>query len=337
MRGAGGRRRTGGLVRVVCVAAMLAMTAVPAAAQDAVGPLRTAEQNPLYRLFHVPQPEPADVVGDGRFRVEISTAYSNIHEASRTASYRQLFDREQMTNAFAIRYGLGDALEVGGSVAVLTGWGGFLDPFVSGFHRALGLPNGGREQEPEGQHVVRLEGRDSSAMLELPPTTLEREDVRLFTKWRVLGASDAGGALSLRATVRRSAATPAPGRTAGAIAVLGRISDGPLHAHGSVGATTLDPPPALEAVTQDIGVFFHAGLEREIRSGLAFVGQFGGTSRYVEGFDRGELGRIPLTLALGLAGQREDGWTWQVGFVEDVPPNSPSVDFTVHVEVGRNF
>lgn len=317
--------------------ALLAIGCGPVAAQQPLGPLHTAEQNPLYRLFYLPQAESADVVDDGRTRFEFSTSYSNIHEASRSASHRQLFDREQMTNVLAVRYGLRPSLEVGASVAAQTGWGGFLDPFVSGFHRALGLPNGGRELEPENQHVVRLERSDSSAIVDLPPRTLEREDLRVFAKWRILGSGDAAGALSLRGSVRRSAGGPEAGRTDGAVAVLARGSVAGLHAHGALGASTLSPPASLEPVSDRTGTFFHTSLEWPVRPGLSFLGQFSGTSRYVKGFGVGELDRLPLTLGLGLAGDRGDGWDWELGFVEDLPANSPSVDFTVHFGLARTF
>jgi hypothetical protein len=64
------------------------------------------------------------------------------------------------------------------------------------------------------------------------------------------------------------------------------------------------------------------------------VAQFLGGSRYASGFGFAELDHMPFNLALGARG-RLAAWTWQVSFTEDVPPNSPSVDFTLDLSLAR--
>ena len=83
--------------------ALLVLLPVGVRGQGSAGPLRTSEQNPLYRLLYVPEAEPADPVGEGALRFEFSTSYSNVLEASNRPNHAHLFDLEQMTNSLAMR------------------------------------------------------------------------------------------------------------------------------------------------------------------------------------------------------------------------------------------
>jgi hypothetical protein len=90
-------------------------------------------------------------------------------------------------------------------------------------------------------------------------------------------------------------------------------------------------------VVPEAAVFFSLGYERALSPGISAIGQFVGGSRYIEGFSVSDLNSIPMTLALGVAGGTPGGWGWQVSFVEDLPPKSPSVDFTFDLELNRTF
>lgn len=302
-----------------------------------LGPLRTSEQNPLYRFFYVPEVESADVVADGRFRVDLSVSYSNIFERSESDLHEQLFDLEQMANAVTVRYGVAPGFEVGGRAGLQTGWGGFLDGFVSGFHRMFGFPNGGREKEPTGQHRLYLDREDPTIRLDLAPRTFGLEDLRLFAKWRFLGSTTEPLALSVRGTLRRASGRLEPGRLEGALALLGRVTGEDVTLHFGAGATTLDSPAVIEPIASTAAAYLSVGVEGRIRPGFSMVGQMTGSSAYVSGFEDGELDRFPSTLVLGFTGRTEGDWEWQVSFAEDLPPDSPSVDFTVDLQLGRTF
>ena len=167
--------------------ALLLLFPPGAAAQESAGPLRTSEQNPLYRLLYVPETEPAAPLREGALRFELSSSYSNILEASNRVSHAHLFDLEQMTNSLAVRYGWTDAFEVGARVGWYTGWGGFLDPFISGFHNFFGLPNGGRGQRPDGAYVLLLE-HDG-----LEGGRFELDPANGSSPWKTSASSRSGG------------------------------------------------------------------------------------------------------------------------------------------------
>lgn len=329
-----------GILAGLLVALLLAWGTPGVAAQRApLGPLGTSVQNPLYRLLHVVEAEGADPVGEGRLRIALATAYSNVFERSSGRSFRQLFDLEQMANTLTVRYGISPALEVGGGVGAVTQWGGFLDPFVSGFHETFGFPDGNRGLEPYGQHRLYLEGSDPSVRIDLEPRTLELEDTRLFAKWRLAGSAAGAGSLSLWGSLRRAHGPLEPGRLTTAAAVLGRLSgrEQPLHLHVEAGMTSLEPPELLEPIAARSASFFSFAVEGEIHPAVSLIVQLGATSRYLRGLGGGELEGIPSTLAVGLSGRTEGDWTWELGFVEDVPPGSPAVDFTFDLRLGRTW
>lgn len=311
-----------------------------AEAQVSVGPLRTSEQNPLYRFLYVPEMEPAAPVREGALRFELSSSYSNILEASNRASHAHLFDLEQMTNSLTVRYGWKDALEVGARMGLYTGWGGFLDPFISGFHNFFRLPNGGRGSRPDGAYVMLLEHDElEGGRFEFAPDEriLSLEDFRVFAKWRLRGGSGDGSLLSLRAGLRRAAGPVAAGRIDGAVSVHGRLARGVVVLHGSGGLALADPPPKLEPLVVPQAVFASGTLEYRRWSTVSAMVQVRGSTSYVRGFTGGELKGFPLNIAFGLGGTRAGGWGWQLSFSEDLIPSGPAIDFTVDAEVSREI
>lgn len=310
----------------------------PAGAQTVPpGPLRTSEQNPLYRLFYVPEAETADVVETGRYRIDVSSSYSNIFELSSSGLHDQIFDLEQMTTGVTLRYGVSPGLEVGTRLGFQTTWGGFLDPVINGFHEAFGLPNGGRERVGDNEYRVLLDGLAPRVRFRLSSRTFGPEDARLFAKWRILGSREESNAVSVRGTFRLATGPVDAGRANGALAVLGRYSADRVHVHAALGGTTLNAPEELSPIVSGAAAFFTVGLEGNLTRRLSLIGQYTGASRYVGGFEDGELDHMAAALAFGFRGVAGSDWTWEFSFAEDVPPDSPTVDFTVDLEVSRSF
>ncbi len=311
-----------------------------ACAQTSLGPLHTSEQNPLYRLLYIPDSDPADPVREGTLRVDFSTSYSNVFEASERRRHAYLFDLEQMTNSLSLRWGLGTSLELGARVGLYTGWEGFMDPMISGFHDFLGLPNGGRESQPENQYRLDLEHVDlegGSVDLDSDRRIFSLEDVRFHAKWRFLGGNEDRVGVSLRGALRRAGGPLDEGRLDGAVSVHGRLSTESLDFHGSTGLTVANSPSELNSITNDQALFFSGTIEHGLRPGLSLMGQLGGSTSYFKRFDGGELGGIPLNLTFGASGSTGGGWGWQVSLTEDLLATGPSVDFTLDFGLSHTF
>ncbi len=328
------------VLRLVPLTAFGGLSPTLALAQKPIGPLSTSEQNPLYRLLFVPGVESADPVAEGTFRIEFSTSYSNVFEASERRAHAHLFDLEQMTNSLTLRYGLGASFEVGGRVGLYTGWEGFLDPVITGFHDLFGLPNSGRENQPEDQYQLVLEHEDlrgGSVALDSRRRTFSVEDIRLRAKWRFFGEHEDPLVVSLGGALRRAGGPLDAGRMDGAVSLYGRLSAEPLRFHGSAGLTLANPPLELTPITAERAAFFSTAIEYAVRPRLSVIGQVSGSTSYFRRFEGGELDGIPLNLTVGAAGRSASGWGWQVSFSEDLLPTGPAVDFTLDVQLSRTF
>lgn len=113
-------------------------------------PLGSRNQTPIALLFVYLTPERASSLGKGVLDLDFTFDYSNIIQEQQTDNEFLRFDLEYLRTLVAIKRGFGHGLELGFSVPFYLYYGGFLDPLVSSFHEAFGLPNLLRGQTPYG-------------------------------------------------------------------------------------------------------------------------------------------------------------------------------------------
>lgn len=312
-------------------------SAAPPAARP-FAPLALAERNPLYDLFYTPRMAPAHGVGTGQTHFGVEVAYSNIFERSVTPTHRQLFDLERLSTTLAVQYGLAGRLDVGARITIHTSWGGFLDSFIEGVHEAFNVSNGDRDLEPQGQNEVRLTERGGAVLFDAEPRGFAPADVQLFGQLRLMGTPSTASAVSVRATAKlpTGARGTSTGKADGAVEVHARRSGTRWGVHGLLGVTSLRASEALEPLANDAAVFAGVAVERRVTAGLSVLVQAQSGSRYVSGIGEDELDDFPLIVGFGVSGGSDD-WSWQAAFVEDIPPNGPSVDVTLHFQVTRRW
>ena len=307
------------------------------AGQDWPGgaPFRTLERNPIYRLFHTPSAEAGDLVGDGGREIAIVSTYSNIFEWIRTPRTSATVDMERWTNQVDLRFGLGPDWEVGGKVAARTSWGGFLDGLVQWYHARIGLPNGDRERVEDGEFALELV-RDGEPLISRDSGT-RLEDPVLLVGRRLSGGAGEPTAIAARLTARLpiGSAISSSGHAEVGLQVDGRRSWTLWRLHWGVGATTISPPDSMKPFMRTSAWFGHVSGERRWGPVAAQV-QLQGGSAYLHGLGSRELDRVPINFAVGVSGGLRK-WQWQAAFVEDIRPNSPSVDFTVDLRISRRF
>jgi len=310
-----------------------------ARSQASFGPLGTSERNPLYRMFYVPVPGSPIGVRPGGLRTDIAMAYSNIFERGETPRLEQLFDLERLTTSVTVGYGLTARVEVGARLALQTSWGGFLDPMVEGLHRFLGVSNGDRASESHNQYSLYLRTPPGDTVYRVPARGLAAEDLQVYALIHLATSADGRWNWAVRPTLKLP--TGADGlRSASAdlaFEALLRRSSGPWHLHGLLGAATLSPPSELQPWVRSRSAFGSLGLERSFGPRLSGLVQATGGTAYLEGVGNDELDDAPLIVAFGMAGRtaEDSDWHWRVAFVEDIPPNGPSADFTIHVQLTK--
>lgn len=82
---------------------------------------------------------------------DVANEYARLQSATESLE----FDGETHRLRLAARRGLGGGWEAGIEIPLLATGGGFLDPWIQGWHDTFGLPNGGREQVPDGAYRYR--------------------------------------------------------------------------------------------------------------------------------------------------------------------------------------
>jgi hypothetical protein len=316
------------------------LTVTPVAAQQpSYGPLTWEEGSPLQRLAFTAATEGADVVGEGGWSVELYNGYSNIFEQDSTETHTLFLDMERLTTALTLRWGAGEGVEVGGRVSLESTGAGVLDDVILGFHDGLGFGQANRDRFPSGAYRQWLSDGEDRVYLDRPPGALELRDVRLFAKWRTWRSADGRSLLSLRAVARLPARNPPEdnGRPDGAVMGLWRLGVGSWYAHGMAGVSVTPVSPALEPVLRGHSTFLTLGLERSLGSDLAALVQLQTQSAALRSFDHRELDRAPTNLLIGFAGRIGGAWTWDASFQEDVPADTPAVDFTLTLRVARRW
>lgn len=314
--------------------------AAPALAQQpALGPLAWEEGSPIHRLALTPQFERSDPVERGSVSAEVWLGYSNIFEQDSSATHLVFLDAERLLTGFTARWGAAEGLEVGARVTLETTGVGILDGFLLGYHDLLGFGQANRDRFPQDAYDQRLEDGAGNALVVIPRRTFAVEDVQLSAKWAVLGSADERRAVSVRLVLRAPVGDNTVGRERadGALMALGRMGAGAWHLHGMVGAGAVRASPELEGVLRDWNAFVGLGVERPLGRRLSAVAQLQMTTPLLRGFGHRELDWPSNNLVFGLAGRFGDAWRWDASFQEDVPADTPAIDFTASLRVSRAF
>ena len=316
------------------------VTRVPPAPPGAFfGPLTTEEAAPLQRLGFTHATEGADLVAEGAWEAGLWMGYANIFEQDSADTHELFLDMERLTTAARVRWGAAHRLELAARVSFETTGGGILDGFVSGWHTRLGLGNGNRDKYPFGVYQQTLRDGDGRVRLDAPRRTMALEDVRLSAKWQAWRRAGGGRLLSLRGVLRLPARDDPTGerRADVALTALGRASWTRWRLHGAVGGATARAAGSYDGMLRR-GLFFaDVAVERALAPWVSAVAQVSVASPRLKGFGDPELDGWPVNFVLGAAGRLGDGWRWEVSFQEDIPPNTPAVDFTLGVGIRRSW
>jgi len=283
--------------------------------------------------------EMADPTAPGTFTADLWLGYSNIFEQDSAATHVLMLDLERLMTTTTVRYGVSEALEIGGRLTFETSGGGVLDPFISWWHRTLRLGNANRERYPKEAYAQRLSDGSGTVRLDAPNRTMALEDVRLFAKWRLWASGDGDRLVSLKGVTRIPTQDNGVSRERPDVGLmlLGRTRWGRVHIHGMVGGSTVRATSELAPILRRASAFFTLAAEYPLTEGVSGVLQYSGTSATAKGFHDRELDSPPMNVLFGLAGRWGPDWRWDVGFQEDIPTDTPAIDFTLGVRLSRSW
>jgi hypothetical protein len=332
----GSRLRTA----VLYFLAFFAHPAAEAAAQASPrGPLTWEESNPVHRLASTPAFESADLIPRAEVALDMWLGWSNLFEQDSSATHVVFLDTERLLSAVTVRWGAASRLEVGGRITLETTGGGILDGLVHGYHEALSFGQANRDRFPRDQYAQRVTDGGGNPYVDLSRRTLGLADAQLFAKWGAFASSDGTSALSVRASVRVPTRTNrvARERADGALVAFGRFGGGPWYLHAMAGAVVVRAAPELEPVLRDASALFGVAVERSLGRSLAAVVQYQLATPMLRGFGHRELDWPSSNLIVGAAGRFGEAWSWDASFQEDLPADTPAIDFTMGIRVSRRW
>ena len=325
--------------RGILPALLTLLLAAPLAGQrPSFGPLSWEEGAPLHRLAFVPTMEDADVAARGALSMDVWLGFSNIFEQDSSETHVLYMDMERLLTAVTVRWGAAEALELGGRLTFESTGGGFLDSFVLWYHERLGFGQANRDRFPSGDYGHHL-GDGDRTLVQGRSRTLGLDDARLFLKWRARASEDGRSVLSLKAVGWLPAQSNLVGRRSpdAALMAFGRLGVGAWYLHGMLGAASARASPELDTVVRGGAAFFSIAVERSLGTSVAGVLQYQISSPLLHGFRHRELDGVASNIVVGLAGRWGEAWSWDVGFQEDLPADTPAVDFTLGVRVSRTW
>jgi uncharacterized protein DUF3187 len=310
------------------------------------GPLTTRTQNPLYLLFLNHTPEAPQTLEKGHLQFSVETTVTNLLEQGLSSNGFLLdLDMELYRTAFNFSYSFHSNFETGIQIPFLSFSGGFLDEFILGYHNTFGFPNGGRDQVPNGR--FRYLVSDKGKVLYSPnQSTFGLSDLNLYLKYRILEEKGKKPALSLRATFKIPTGDRGEGLGSGSpdgdINFALEKSFKRFHSYTNVGLLALGSFDPLGQFLNPVAVTFSQAFEINMTHIASVVAQIQGNSPLFHGTGISELDQIPLDLNIGFkgTGPRGGSWEhflWEFAFAEDLIPSGPSVDFSVHFNLGAKF
>ena len=292
-------------------------------------PLTSRNQFPVSLLFVSLAPDKASSLAKGRTAFDINFDYSNIISRQDSENESLFLDLEYLRTAVAFKRGLPKRIELGVSIPFYVYYGGFLDPFVGGFHNLFGLPNFLRGQTENGQTRYELIANGGTPFLGDESLTAVGDITVHFKK--TLFEKDRY-AVAVRSDLKLPTGNPETLSGSGATdlgigAAFDRITDRWAF-YANANFQFLGQPDAFRAKNY---FSFMVGFDLRLKPRMTAHLQFDHARPSVESelpiFNEGAQ-----QLALGLRWRYSDHFVYEWRFVEDL--SNVSTDFTFAFQIG---
>jgi len=315
------------------LAISISITAIPGLADDDSWrkPLAARNQFAPALLFISLAPERATVLGKNERSLHLNFDYSNTLLPDSTRGESLVLDLEHLSSLLEFQAGLGGGFELGAALPIHTMYGGFLDGFISGFHKTFELPNSFRDETPND--LFRYHYRiDEETVLGRSDGGTAIGDLRLAVKKSLTGRS--ANELAVRAAVELP--TGSKERLTGNDAVdfglgvaasrVGRRFGG----YFNINYLFLGEPAGLQ--TRNVLAFMGA-FDYRFKPNVAAVIQFDQFHPFLESRIK-VLNQPARQLILGLRWRRSERFHYEWRFAEDLSSTSP--DFTFGFQMAIN-
>jgi hypothetical protein len=287
-------------------------------------PLGNRNQFPPSLLFISMEPERAAVLAKGDRSLGLNFDYSNILVFRKTDREELFLDAEYLRTDFRFETGLGKGLEVRASIPFTIMYGGFLDSFLSSFHKTLNLPNAGRDDFSFNE-LHYFYSKDGATAWDRPDDVAAFGDLTLQVK-KALWEKDQNE-LAARAAVKlptgsRSNLTGS-GKTDFALGFMFNRVGPRFGGYFNINYSFLGKPDELDTRNH---FSLMGAFDWRFKPNLAMVIQYDHIDRFLSSEIR-ELNQSARQLVLGLRWRRSDRNQLEWRFAEDISTTAP--DFTL--------
>jgi len=308
------------------------------AADEPAGPFAIRTNHPLLLMHLGLRPGRADVLPLGTIEVLTEASWSNLLERKRGAGGADFdLDLDLGLGRFVIgsRVAPRDGIDVGLELALVHFGGGFLDEFIAGYHRALGISNGGRDQVADGRFSYRV-ALPEAAAYEIEPEPLALAGTTIDVRGRLLRGGPRRPGVAVQGALKLPTGSPAAGTDSGrpdlGVWLMTEYRIKRLWLYGTGGLILRGPGGPLQAIAIPVVWTWMAAGELRIARSLSIVVQLSGSSPWYVGLDAIEGRGGVFDLTLGLAG-RTGRLRWHLGMTQDPISQTPSVDVTAFLSL----
>lgn len=330
--------------RLLIVVLMSAVWATSAFAVE-ITPFRTTNLNPLIQIYGLPSETSSTVLSAGSSQLQLTQDIASLYSTKSTANEHILLDGELYRWTLAGRYGITDRLELGLELPVTLQGGGFLDGFIMDWHRAFGLPQGGRDTAPKNK-LRYYYSRNGVKQLDMSHASGGIGDLSILGAYRLFEQQidTDHDTLALRSQLKLPTGDSASLRGSGGVdialflsgAMNRRTEWGTLGLFASVGALYTSDGDILKNQRENFVGFGNAGLGWSPADWLSFKVQCSLTSAFYNQSSLSELGKATALLTTGGTLKLPGNYQLDIGVGEDIAV-ATAPDVTFHLGLSRKF
>ena len=161
------------------------------------GPLPARSEVPLSVLFPQMPLESARVEDTHATEAQATASYTSFFSQSGNGDSFAQEDGELLVGTASARHGVGAGMELGVLVPVLYTTSGFLDSFINHYHDLFGLPDSGRDHQPDDQWEA-LMMNDGQAAWQMSEDRVGLGDIPLWWAIQLADENDTGAAVKAK-------------------------------------------------------------------------------------------------------------------------------------------
>lgn len=296
------------------------------------GPLQARNQFPLFLSLNAPYLETASY--DNFFGADLS--YSSVYMVRRSPVWSVGLDFEVAQLNFRFRRVISDLFELGLDVPFLSFNSGFMDDFLSAYHKTFGFSDYGRSERPANSFLYEVK-RNGVLVMKGEGGRVGIGDIRLTVKKTLLSDDPTVSLLAdIELPTGRTSNGFGNGSVDAGVALLldKRISER-IKAYLNLGAVFPGNWRAIETIRLSDYVYGGVCVEAAVSKKISLLGQIFAQNSPFPKTGIGSMDRIAVLLTLG--GRYSSGKnSFELSLTED-PNTAGAPDFTVTLAYKRRF